>query len=113
MEIESMLRASMEHAREDIELRMLREQQVESSRVIEAIDAALAVDGELLLSPQERAQIAQHRDALAAASKSASTEDLKRLIRAVEEASEFYVARRMNHSVHQALAGKQIDEVDV
>ena len=113
VEIESMLRASMEHAREDIELRMLREQQVESSRVIEAIDAALAVDGELLLSPQEQAQIAQHRDALAAASKSASTEELKRLIRAVEDASEFYVARRMNHSVQQALTGKQIDEVDV
>jgi len=67
----------------------------------------------LLLSPQEQARIAQHRDALAAASKSASTDELKRLIRAVEEASEFYVARRMNHSVQQALAGKQIDEVDV
>ena len=37
-----MLRASMEHAREDIELRMLKEQQVEAKRVIEAIDAALA-----------------------------------------------------------------------
>jgi molecular chaperone HscA len=113
VEIETMLRASMENAREDIELRMLTEQQVESSRVIEAIDAALAVDGELLLSLQEYTQIAVHRDALVAASKSASTEELKRLIRALEEASEFYVARRMNHSVQQALTGKQIDEVDV
>ena len=31
----------------------------------------------------------------------------------LEEASEFYVARRMDSSVKQALAGKQIDEVDV
>jgi len=112
-EIESMLRASMEHAREDIQLRMLKEQQVEASRVIEAIDAALVYDGEQLLNPQEREQIVGPRDVLAAALESASADELKQLIRAVEEASEFYVARRMNHSVQQALAGKQIDEVDV
>jgi molecular chaperone HscA len=112
-EIESMLRASMEHARDDIELRMFKEQQVEASRVIEAIDAALVNDGEQLLNPQERKQIVEPRDVLAAAHESATTEELKRMIRAVEEASEFYVARRMNHSVQQALAGKQIDEVDV
>jgi molecular chaperone HscA len=112
-EIEAMLRASMEHAREDIELRMLKEQQVEASRVIEAIDAALAADGAALLSAEEQARIAKHRDALAIASESTSVDELKRLIRAVEDASEFYVARRMNHSVRQALTGKQIDEVDV
>ncbi len=32
---------------------------------------------------------------------------------AIEEELEAYVARRMNASVNQALAGKQIDEVDV
>jgi len=112
-EIESMLRASMEHARDDIELRMHKEQQVEASRVIEAIDAALVNDGEQLLNPQEHEQIVESRDVLAAALESATTEELKRLIRALEEASEFYVARRMNHSVQQALTGKQIDEVDV
>ncbi|HUV23065.1 MAG TPA: Fe-S protein assembly chaperone HscA [Gammaproteobacteria bacterium] len=112
-EIESMLRASMEHARDDIELRMLKEQQVEASRVIEAIDTALVNDGEQLLNPKERKLIVEHRDALATALESATTEELKRLIRAVEEASEFYVARRMNQSVRQALTGKQIDEVDV
>ena len=37
----------------------------------------------------------------------------KQLIKAIEDASEFYVARRMNASVQEALAGKQIDEVDV
>jgi molecular chaperone HscA len=112
-EIESMLRASMEHARGDIELRMHKEQQVEARRVIEAIDTALVNDGEQLLNPKERKQIVEHRDALYSALESATTEELKRLIRAVEEASEFYVARRMNQGVRQALTGKQIDEVDV
>jgi len=113
VEIESMLRASMEHAREDIALRMLKEQQVEASRVIEAIDAALLSDGEQLLNLQEREQIIEARDVLAAVLETATTEELKRLIRDLEQASDFYVARRMNSSVQQALAGKQIDEVDV
>ncbi|MBT8435434.1 MAG: Fe-S protein assembly chaperone HscA [Gammaproteobacteria bacterium] len=112
-EIESMLRASMEHAREDIALRLLKEQQVEASRVIEAIDAALAQDGDTLLNESEIAQIREHRDALEAVIDTASVEQLKRLIKAIENASESYVARRMNASVKQALAGKQIDEVDV
>jgi molecular chaperone HscA len=112
-EIESMLRASMDHAREDILLRMSKEQQVEASRVIEAIDAALAQDGETFLSESEIVQIRESRDALEAVIDTASVDELKRLIKAIEDASESYVARRMNASVKQALAGKQIDEVDV
>jgi molecular chaperone HscA len=112
-EIESMLRASMDHAREDIELRMHKEQQVEARRVVEAIDAALAQDGATLLTAEESANIVRHRDDLESVLETAATAELKRLIRNLEEASEFYVARRMNSSVKQALAGKQIDEVDV
>jgi molecular chaperone HscA len=112
-EIETMLRASMDHAREDMESRMLKEQQVEAQRVIEAVDSAIAEDGETLLSEQERAAIMAPRDALADALPSASGEELKQLIKAIEKASEFYVARRMNSSVQKALSGKQIDEVDV
>ena len=112
-EIESMLRASMDHAREDIELRMHKEQQVEARRVIEAIDAALAQDGATLLTAEESASIASRRDDLESVLETAATAELKRLIRNLEAASEFYVARRMNNSVKQALTGKQIDEVDV
>ena len=44
---------SMEHAREDIESAHAdREQRVEAKRVIEAIDSALATDGEQLLSAE-------------------------------------------------------------
>ena len=112
-EIESMLRASMEHASEDMQMRMHKEQQVEARRVIEAIDAALTQDGALLLDESEMTRIQQQRDALATAIETVSTDELKKLIKAVEQASEAYVARRMNASVKQVLAGKQIDEVDV
>jgi molecular chaperone HscA len=112
-EIESMLRASMEHAREDVELRMQKEQQVEAERVVQAINTALAQDGDVLLSKSEIAQIHQHRDNLVAVIGTGSAEELKQLIKAIETASEFYVAKRMNVSVKQALAGKQIDEIDI
>ena len=40
-----------------------------------------------------------------------SADKLKKSIKAMEKVSETYVARRMNASVKQALAGKQIDQV--
>jgi molecular chaperone HscA len=44
-EIERMLSDSLEHAREDVDARNLREQQVEADRVLEALAHALAADG--------------------------------------------------------------------
>lgn len=112
-EIETMLRASMENAKADISARMLKEQQVEAHRVIEAIDAALAIDGEALLSSDELKNIKQARDMLEKKIQFADAETLKRLIKSVEKSSETYVARRMNASVKQVLEGKQIDEVEI
>ena len=56
-EIAGMLRDSMDHARDDMVARQLREEQVEAERVIEALLAALAADGEALLSGDERTQL--------------------------------------------------------
>jgi molecular chaperone HscA len=112
-EIESMLRSSMEFAKEDIELRMLKEQQVEAKRVIEAVDSALASDGDSLLGETEIDNIRSHRNQLEQQIESATSDNLKKLIKAVEVASESYVAKRMNSSVVKALAGKQIDEVNI
>ena len=112
-EIESMLRASMEYAREDVDARMLKEQQVEAQRVIEAIDSALEADGELLLEATELDVIRAARNSLESLLDSSDVKVLKQAIKAVEKTSENYVARRMNASVKQALAGKQIDEVNI
>ncbi|MFT5597157.1 MAG: molecular chaperone HscA [Urechidicola sp.] len=111
-EIESMLRASMDFAQEDIESRMLKEQQVEAKRLIEALDNALASDGDSLLCETEIKDILFHRNQLEQQIESTASENLKKLIKAVEVASESYVAKRMNSSVVKALAGKQIEEVN-
>jgi len=112
-EIETMLRASMEHAREDVDARMLKEQQVEAQRVIEAIDSALLADGEVLLDAVELDMIKAARNSLESLLDSNDVEVLKQAIKAVEKTSENYVAKRMNSSVKQALTGKQIDEVEL
>ena len=112
-EIETMLRDSMDHAKDDIQLRMLAEQQVEAKRVIEAIDSALAIDGKQLLSESELNQILAARNELHHLLETGTEEVLKKAIKKVEQVSEAYVARRMNASVQKVLSGKNIDQVDV
>ena len=113
VEIEAMLRSSVEHARDDVQARQLKEQQVEAKRVIEAVDAALHSDGRQLLTLSEYDAIKQARDQLLAEIENATAESLKQAIKRVEKISENYVAKRMNNSVKQVLAGQQIDEVDI
>jgi len=112
-EIETMLRDSMSHAKEDIDARMLAEQKVEASRVIEAVDSALAQDGHELLDDSEYADIIAARNVLAESVEAASADELKKAIKTLENTSEEYVARRMNASVQKVLSGKNIDQVEV
>src|SRR5690606_5088547 len=54
-QIASMLSESYAHAAEDKASRVLREQQVDSSRLLESLSSALQQDGDTLLSAGERA----------------------------------------------------------
>ncbi len=109
-EIEHMLKDSMAHAQEDMEVRRLREQQVEADRVLEALQAALADDGDRILNPQERAVIDDAARQLAGARAGSDPQAIKQGIEAVEAASSDYVARRMNTSIREAMAGHRVDE---
>jgi len=109
-EIEHMLRDSMAHAQDDMETRRLREQQVEADRVLEALQAALADDGDRILNAQERAVIDDAARQLAGARAGSDPQAIKQAIEAVETASSDYVARRMNTSIREAMAGHRVDE---
>ncbi|OBS10638.1 Fe-S protein assembly chaperone HscA [Acidihalobacter prosperus] len=109
-EIERMLRASIEHARDDMLARRLREEQVEADRVIEALDAALATDGERLLSEHERTVILSAREALVRCRDSGDPEAIRSAIEAVEHASSDFVARRMDTAISSAMSGHRVDE---
>lgn len=109
-EIETMLRDSMAYAREDMEARRLREQQVEADRSMEALDAALKADGDTLLTADERRQILVFRDQLAILREGSDYRALEAGIKAMEKAAEAYVERRMNASIRAAMAGHRVDE---
>lgn len=109
-EIETMLRDSMEHASDDMHSRMLREQQVEADRVIEALDAALQKDGDELLSVDEKDTIAQARQELVKAKTGDDNEIIKAAVKNIEAACAGYVARRMNSNIRNAMQGHSIEE---
>ena len=109
-EIETMLRDSMAHARDDMQARRLREQQVEADRSVEALDAAFAQDGELFLSEQERVPILAAREHLVALRQGNDYQAIESGIKALEKAAETYVERRMNASIRAAMAGHKLDE---
>jgi molecular chaperone HscA len=83
---------------------------VEADRVLEALAAALAVDGDSLLEPAERAAIDAAAEQLAAARSGDDYRPIKQAIEVVEKASALFVERRMNSSIRAAMAGHNVDE---
>jgi molecular chaperone HscA len=110
-EISGMLQASLDHARDDMDLRRLVEERVEAQRVIEALNAALASDGDELLSAAERADVEQAlRHLTATANDSQDPREVEAAIKRLEKHCEFYVERRMNSGIRKAMAGHRVDE---
>ncbi len=108
-EIERMLADSIAHANEDVAARTLRENQVEADRVLEAVSAALAVDG-ALLDGTERAAIETHVTELAEARAGADHLAIKKAIGALDRATQAFAARRMDVAIHKAMAGHRLEE---
>ena len=110
-EIEQMLRDSLDHAGDDVAARALREEQVEVDRAIEALIAALADDGDALLDADELARLQAALASLREVRSTATDADqLRRARESLEKASNEYVSRRMNQSIRQALAGRNLNE---
>lgn len=110
-DIESMLQASMDHAADDMQQRLLQEQKVDAQRVIEAIDSALKADGDVHLSQEERSDIDQLIDNLKTSVKGDDSAVIKLAQESLEQGSSNFVERRMNASVKHLMAGQRIDAV--
>ncbi|MBE0509304.1 MAG: Fe-S protein assembly chaperone HscA [Chromatiales bacterium] len=111
-EITQMLRDSMEHASDDKDARMLREQQVEAERVLEALEVALAADGEVLLDEQERAVLLADMDSLRQLLGSSDYRLIKQAIDKLNVGSSEFAARRMNASIKKALSGQDLERFE-
>ena len=109
-QITDMLYSSMNNAEADIQARMLKEQQVEALRVIESINAALAIDAELL-SADELSIIKNEINELTQISQLSVADDIEAAIEKLNESTATFAERRMDSSIRQALSGHSVDEV--
>jgi len=110
-EIARMLQDSTQHARDDMQARTMREQETEASQLLEAVEHAVAQDGELL-DPVQRAHIETQMAVLRDALQSADHLVIKRAITALNEATVSFAQSRMDKSVTRALAGKNISDLE-
>ncbi|MFT4994964.1 MAG: molecular chaperone HscA, partial [Paraglaciecola sp.] len=110
-QVTAMLSASMQHAKGDMQTRMLKEQQVEAARVKETLEAALVRDGDTLLSENEQSHIKQALATLQKLAQGTEVEAIKQAIESVDEASQIFAQRRMDQSIQQAFAGQSVDKI--
>ncbi|RRV14939.1 Fe-S protein assembly chaperone HscA [Pseudomonas saudiphocaensis] len=111
-EIARMLEDSFQKAGEDKAARALREQQVDAQRLLEAVEAALAVDGERLLDEEERDAIKVQMQALRELLESPDGIAIERQIKRLSQITDAFAARRLDSTVKAALAGRQLNDIE-
>jgi molecular chaperone HscA len=109
-DVARMLEESFTTAEVDMRARALREAQVDARRLVEASQAALGVDGELL-DEEERTNIDALIVKLAAVTGGDSVDAIETATKELAAATDEFAARRMNKSIRRALAGRRLDEV--
>src|SRR6266568_2019824 len=109
-QITQMLRDSFDHAKDDVHARALREQRVEGERMLEATEAALREDADLL-SAEESSALRSELDALRKTLSCTDHRTIKSGIERVNRASEAFAGRRMDRSIKRALAGRKVESL--
>ena len=112
-EITSMLQSGFKHAEYDAVARALAEQRVDAARLIEAVVAALKVDGALLSASEHgaiQARIGALKDVVGGTTDHRAIKDA---VTALSDETEAFAARRMDKNVSAALTGMKLDEVNI
>ena len=110
-EVTSMLQDAVSASVTDMQLRTLREAQVDARRLLDATEAALLEDGDLL-SPGEIDAMRQAMFRVAEALETeAAVSALKAAASGLSAATEEFAARRMNASIRRALAGRELSSL--
>ena len=122
-QVADMLRDAMGSVEKDAASRMLREAEVEARRLIDAVDAAMRDDAQLLL-PREQFVILRAMQDVADLLEQAAEgegegpeeqkvlrENLRKMTEALNAATTPFAGRRMDARVREALSGQTINEV--
>jgi len=111
-DVERMLIEALDFGEEDLERRRLVETRVEGERLVLATNKGLATDADLL-DAAERAAVEQALAALKGAIASAtSASPVQAAIDGLDQATHDWAGRRMNRAVAQAIAGKNVVDIE-
>lgn len=111
-EIARMLQDSFDYAESDKQSRSLKEAQVEAKQLIDIVSAALALDGEKLLSEKEQQEIEAQIHTLTEIVNSNDTPHIEKQTKKLSSLTDNFAARRMDASIKQALTGKQLNDLE-
>jgi molecular chaperone HscA len=109
-EIETMLRDSLDHIKDDVEARKLREQVVEADRLLEAVTSAMESDADLI-DDSEHGAILSAMEELRDARDGDDYRAIKRAIGKLDSATADFAARRMDKTIRNALKGHTLEEI--
>ncbi|NVZ25951.1 Fe-S protein assembly chaperone HscA [Pseudomonas gingeri] len=111
-EIARMLKDSFKYAGDDKVARVLREQQVDAQRLIEAVQGALEADGERLLDAEERMVIELQMQELSELMKGTDGYAIEQQTKRLSQVTDAFAARRLDSTVKAALAGRNLNEIE-
>ncbi len=109
-DIARMLQDSFREAEHDMKSRALAEERVEAERLLEATRAALRADGDLL-SDDERAEIDALMTRVGETARGDDHLAIKAAIETLSRGTDEFAARRMDRSIKQALAGRNVQDL--
>ena len=111
-EIERMLKESYTSAKDDMDARALREQQVEADRLLQSLVQALAADGDALLDQAERDALINEMQVLTDLRNGSDAKAIEKGVQHLAKVSDEFAARRMDHSIREALRGQSVDDIE-
>jgi molecular chaperone HscA len=110
-EIERMLLASIEHAEEDVQARLLIDARVEAQRIRKAAEQQIENNGDLLV-PEERQAIEAAMRAVGDASAGKDHRAVQDAIQRLDHVSAEFAKRVMDRGIERALKGHSVGEFD-
>jgi molecular chaperone HscA len=110
-EIERMLLASIEHAEEDVQARLLIDARVEAQRILKAAEQQIESNGDLL-APEERQAIETAMQALRDSAAGKDHRAVQDAIERLDHVSAEFAQRVMDRGIERALKGHSVGEFD-
>ena len=110
-EIERMLLASIEHAEEDVQARLLIDARVEAQRILKAAEQQIENNGDLL-APDERQAIEAAMQTLRDAAGAKDHRAVQDAIQRLDHVSAEFAKRVMDRGIERALKGHSVGEFE-